>query len=238
MESETYGEPPSQEPYNDLEGVGGLTGLPDSAFHRDIDKLVLSAGSETVKTAIICPPTIYGAGRGPGNQRSRQVYNLVKNTLEKGQAPVLGKGLTEWDHVHVHDLSALFVLLAEAAVSYPNKDDLDSKLWGAEGYFLAENGHHVWGEISKEVGRVAFEKGYIKEKTTVPIGVEEAKEQFGFEALSWGLNSKGVAGRAGKYLGWKPKGKSLVEEIPDIVEREARELGLKPGYGEKAAGGK
>ncbi|KAK6596093.1 hypothetical protein H4I95_10009 [Botrytis cinerea] len=87
MESQTYGEAPSQPPYDDLDNVSQLTHLPDSAFHRDIDKLVLSAGSSSLKTAIVCPPTIYGPGRGPGNQRSRQVYNLVRITLQKGQAP-------------------------------------------------------------------------------------------------------------------------------------------------------
>ncbi|TVY47656.1 hypothetical protein LOCC1_G001798 [Lachnellula occidentalis] len=231
METNTYGEPPSQPPYDDLDGVAALTSLPDTAFHRDIDKLVLAAASDAVKTAIACPPTIYGAGRGPGNQRSRQIYNLVEATLSKGQAPQLGRGLTEWDNVHVHDLSALLVLLTEAAVA--NKPELDSKLWGKEGYFLAENGHHVWGEISREVGRVAYEKGYIKN-----MDVAEAKETYGFEALTWGLNSKGLAKRARKYLGWKPEGKSMEDEIPEIVESEAKSLGLKSGYAEKAAGGK
>jgi nucleoside-diphosphate-sugar epimerase len=140
-ETETYGEPPSQPAYDDLENVSGLTSLPDKAFHRDVDKMVLESASNIVKTVIVCPPTIYGPGRGPGNTRSRQVYNLARITLELGQAPQLGRGLTEWDNVHVHDLSDLFVLLVEAAVA--NKLDMDAKLWGKEGYFLAENGHHV-----------------------------------------------------------------------------------------------
>jgi len=216
--------------------VAGLTGLPDKAFHRDVDKIVLEAASDSVKTAILCPPTIYGSGRGPGNGRSRQVYNLAKRTLEGGKAPQLGRGLTEWDNVHVHDLSDLFILLADAAVK--NDPKLDDKLWGKEGYFLAENGHHVWGEVSKEVGEVAFEKGYIKEKGTNVLTIEDAKKSYGFEALSWGLNSKGFAKRARKYLGWKPKGRSLKDEIPDIVDSEAKSLGLKPGYAEKAAGQK
>ncbi len=96
METETYGEPPSQQPYDDLDRVSDLTSLPDSAFHRDVDKLVLEASSDVVKTAIVCPPTIYGPGRGPGNQRSRQVYDLAKATLQNGQAIYLGKGLAEW----------------------------------------------------------------------------------------------------------------------------------------------
>ena len=139
METKIYGEAPSQQPYDDLDRVSDLTSLPDTAWHREIDKAVLSVGSDAVKTAIVCPPTIYGPGRGPGNKRSKQVYLLAKVTLEKGKAPILGKGLTEWDNVNVHDLSDLFVLLVDAALS-KNKD-LDGEIWGEKGYFLAENGH-------------------------------------------------------------------------------------------------
>jgi nucleoside-diphosphate-sugar epimerase len=235
MDTETYGEGPSQPPYDDLENVSGLTSLPDQAFHRDVDKLVLAAGSDAVKTAIVCPPTIYGLGRGQGNKRSRQVYNLARVTLERGQAPQVGKGLTEWDNVNVHDLSDLFVLLVEAAIV--NKPDMDSKLWGREGYFLAENGHHVWGELSKKIGELAYHKGYIKEKGVKPISPEEAKEVAGFEALSWGLNSKGFAKRARQYLAWKPKGRSLENEIPYIIDGEAENIGMKIGHAQKVTGG-
>ncbi|CZS89138.1 related to nucleoside-diphosphate-sugar epimerase [Rhynchosporium agropyri] len=236
MESETYGEPPSQQPYDDLDRVSDLTSLPDSAFHRDIDKIVLGASSDVVKTAILCPPSIYGSGRGPGNQRSRQVNVLVKTTLEQGQTVVLGRGLTEWDNVNVHDLASLFVLLVEAAIA--KKPDMDGKLWGKEGYYLVENGHHVWGELSKLVGKTAFDKGYIKEKDTKAMTPDEAKEAAGFEALSWGMNSKGFAKRAREYLGWKPTGRSLEDEIPFIVDGEAEHLGIKKGHAEKAAGQK
>lgn len=235
-ETKTYGEPPSQPPYDDLENVAGLTGLPDSAFHRDIDKIVLESASDSVKTAIVCPPTIYGPGRGPVNKRSRQVYHLARITLKLGKAPQVGRGLTEWDNVHVHDLSDLFILLVEAAVA--NKPELDSKIWGKEGYFLAENGHHVWGELSKQVGEVAYERGYIKEKGVTAMSPDEASKQAGFEALSWGLNSKGYAKRARKYLGWKPKARSLNDEIPNIVDGEAEILGLKVGHAEQVATGK
>jgi nucleoside-diphosphate-sugar epimerase len=172
--------------------------------------------------------------RGVGNQRSRQVYNLAEATLQLGQAPQLGKGLTEWDNVHVHDLSNLIVLLVEAALA--NQPDMDAKLWGKEGYFLAENGHHAWGELSKEIAGVAFEKGYIQDMTLKEMTSKEAMDFAGFQAMSWGLNSKGFAKRARKYLGWKPSGKSLSDEIPSIVDGEAKALGLIKGHAAKAAG--
>jgi nucleoside-diphosphate-sugar epimerase len=237
MELNLIGEAPHQAPYDDLEGVSALTNLPDSAFHRNVDKVVLEAGMShpaVVKTAIVCPPTIYGPGRGPGNGRSRQVYELVRVTLRLGKAPQLGTGLTEWDNVHVHDLSALLVLLVQAAVA--NKPDVAEELWGEKGYFLAENGHHVWGMVAKQVAEAAYRAGYISSPEVETMSVDRAKEIAGFQAVTWGLNSKGFAKRARKFLGWSPKGRSLEEEIPDIVDGEAKLLGLKKGHKEKVEG--
>jgi hypothetical protein len=238
MELGNIGEAPHEEPYDDLENVSALTNLPDSAFHREIDKIVLAAGTANpgvVKTAVVCPPTIYGPGRGPGNQRSRQVYSLANATLRRGKAPRLGRGLTEWDNVHIHDLSNLFVLQVEAAIQ--NKAELAHELWGAKGYFLAENGHHVWGEVSKWAAEAAYKAGYIASPEIETLTADQAKEIAGFEAVSWGLNSKGFAKRARKFLGWQPKGRSLKEEIPDIVEGEAKSLGLKVSHKEKVLAG-
>lgn len=187
-----------------------------------------------MKTAVVCPPTIYGDGRGPGNKSSRQVPVLVKTALKTGQTPQIGRGLAEWNHVHVNDLATLFVLLTEAAIK--NDPSLDAKLWGKEGYYLAENGNHVWGEVSKWVAADAYKKGYIKTEELKPMGTEEAEKTAGFEALSWGLNSRGQAKRAREYLGWKPVGRSLKDEIPYMIDAEAKAQGLEKGYAEKAAG--
>lgn len=48
--------------FNDLDGVEELTHLPDEAFHRNIDRIVLAAGADPssgLRTVIVCPPTIY-----------------------------------------------------------------------------------------------------------------------------------------------------------------------------------
>lgn len=222
METKTFGEPNSLPPYNDLEGVSELTSLPDAASHRDVDKIVLAASSDAVKTAVIAPPTIYGRGRGPGNQRSIQVYALAARTLKDGQAPLLGRGLTEWDNVHIYDLSDLYVLFLGAIAA--NDKSLDKELWGTNGYFLAENGTHIWGEVSKQVAEAAFDQGYIKTKELKPLPVGELKAG----EFTWGRNSRGDAKRARKYLGWKPT-KNLKDEISAIVASEAALLGLKSG---------
>jgi len=205
--------------YNDLDGVGELTNLPDDAFHRNVDKLVLDAGmkhGDVLKTCIVCPPTIYGKGRGPVATRGRQVYELAKLILEKGYTPIIGEGKARWNNVHIEDLSEVYRLLVEKAVA----KDTNDELWGAKGYLLTENGEHIWGDLARTVASQAAEMGYVSDPKEGSLDKDEAIQQAGFEAVSWGLNSRGKAGRARKYLGWQPVKPSIEEEVPDILKQE------------------
>ncbi|KAF5561826.1 nucleoside diphosphate sugar epimerase [Fusarium phyllophilum] len=227
MDNKRYGEAPlPEQAYNDLEGVDKVTSLPDTAFHRDVDKIVLDEAAKdpsAVKVAIVCPPTIYGTGRGPANQRSRQIPGLTETTLEKGFGPIIGAGETEWDNVHVHDLSNLIVLLSERAASSEKQSD-EQEIWGPKGYFFAENGKHKWSQISALIAKEAKKQGVIDTDETKVLDVDEAQKKLGFQALSWGLNSRGEAKRARKFLGWKPVSESLEEWIPESVQIEAKRL--------------
>ena len=223
----TFGEP-DDKVFDDLDGVDELVNLPAEAFHRNVDEIVLKAGTENadkVKTAIICPPTIYGEGRGPGSGRGRQVYELTSFILNEGYCPRIGRGLARWNHVHVHDLSAAIGLLFDAALDPSRKDD--PELWGARGYFLTENGEHAWGELAVQIGSEVQKQGYSGPELSVKqLSFDEAvKSPAGFEAASWGMNSRAKALRAAKFLGWKPAERGLVLEIPTIVKSEAARLG-------------
>jgi nucleoside-diphosphate-sugar epimerase len=226
QDNKRYGEEPlPEQSYDDLEGVDKVTSLPDTAFHRDVDKIVLEEAAknpDAVKVAIVCPPTIYGTGRGPSNQRSRQIPGLAETTLEKGFGPIIGAGKTEWDNVHVHDLSSLIVILSERAASSDNQNE--QEIWGPKGYFFAENGTHKWSEISTLLAKEAKKQGLIDNDETKVLDVDEAQEKLGFQALSWGLNSRGEAKRARKYLGWKPVSPSLEEWLPEAIQVEAQRL--------------
>lgn len=213
-----------EQSYDDLDGIDKVTSLPDSAFHRDVDKIVLAYAAEdpeAVKIAIVSPPTIYGPGRGPASQTSRQIPSLIATTLEEGFGPIIGAGHTEWDNVHVQDLSNLIVLLA-AQSTLPEKNTDEREIWGPKAYYFAENGTHKWSEITKVVAKEAHKQGLIPSSEAKELDVEVAKERHGFESLSWGLNSKGKARRARKYLGWKPSYPSLEETIPEAVRSEAQ----------------
>ncbi|KAK8088121.1 nucleoside-diphosphate-sugar epimerase [Apiospora hydei] len=211
--------------FDDYAGVDELTSLPDDAFHRNVDKVVLEAASDVVRTAIVCPPTIYGTGRGPVATRGRQVYELARLVLREGYAPIVGGGRARWNHVHVADLSEAFRLLVEQAVASEKKDD--QELWGSRGYYFVESGEHVWGALARGMAATAFEMGLLKSEKKPedrPLDKDEALAVAGFEAVSWGWNSRGRAQRLRKVLGWRPRAPTLGESVPEILEYEKRRL--------------
>ena len=212
----------SEREYNDWTAVQDLTGLPQDAFHKNVDDLVLASGSDSVKTAILCPPTIYGRGRGPLNTRSRQAYELAHLILTAGYVPIIGQGKARWNNVHVSDLAQLFVLLTEAAIA----NNTDPQLWNEQGYYLVENGEHLWADLARLMGKKAIELGLVKSEKMEEsqLGKDKAIEQAGFEAVSWGFNSRGKAVRARKLMGWKPEGLSIEDNVLEILSDEKSRL--------------
>jgi len=169
----------------------------------------------------------YGTGRGSVSGRGRQVYELASFILKEKYCAQIGKGLSRWNNVHVHDLSEVFELLVKAALDNSRRND--SEIWGARSYLLTENGEHAWGKLSESIGKEAHKQGLFKGNTpdVRDWSIDEAvKSSAGFEAASWGMNSRGKATRARKVLGWKPNKSSLDEEIPTIVRSEAARMGL------------
>lgn len=218
--------PLPEQKYYDVQGVDRVVNLPDYADHRNIDQIVQGAISDAVRVAIICPPTIYGTGSGPVNTRSIQVPDLAKGTLEKGFAPIVGAGKTEWDNVHVSDLGDIYALLVEATQDAAKKDN--PEIFGPEAYYFAENGAHVWADVARWVAEEASRQGFLPAALTKSVSQKEVDLMDGVATTSWGQNSKGVAERASKFLGWVPKGAALKDEVAAIVTYEAEKLGLTP----------
>ncbi|KAJ5182675.1 hypothetical protein N7492_000291 [Penicillium capsulatum] len=210
--------------YNDWEGVSELVNLPSDALHRNVDEIIIGAGQRdpsSVRTAVVCPPTIYGPGRGSGNTKSVQAYLLSAAVLKRGKGLLVGKGENVWHEVHVQDLSNVFLALGEAAAAGGGK-----ATWGDEGYYLAENGSFVWGDIQRAVAQAAYDQKYISSPEVESLDNAQITEISPFGLYLWGTNSRGHAYRARKLFGWEPKQPKLVELIPDIVALEAKGLGL------------
>lgn len=197
-------------------------------------------GTEVTDHLIIqvCPPTIYGPGRGPGNKRSHQVPELARCTLEQGHGIKVNAGKTIWTHVHVQDLSDVYLKLVENAASGGSLAEWPGKpaMWGADGYYFTEVGEHVWGEVSQWIATEAKNLGLLKTDEVKSISADEASKLTGFGQAIWGANSRGQAKRAREILDWKPRRPSLRDEIKATVELEAKRLELQPGHAKVAAG--
>ena len=232
IERGIYGEA-SPEIYDDWDGIKTVTSLQDNAPHRVVDKIVLAAGRENpalLKTAIVCPPTIYGKGRGPNNQRSQQLPDLAKYTLIEKHGLQIGAGKTFWTNVHVADLSKCYLLLVEAAVEGRGR-----ATWGDEGYYFTENNEHVWGNLSKVVASEAYKQGFIQSDEVVSLSAEEANRLRPRAQIHWGANSRCRAIRARKLLHWEPKEESIEASVPEVVKVEAEALGLIEHHAAKVA---
>lgn len=161
-----------------------------------------------------------GKGRGPVSGRGRQVYEIAKLILTRKYIPTVGAGRARWNNVHIEDLSDVFDLLVQAAV----RNDLSDELWGPKGYMLIENGEHVWSDLAQKIGKEAENLGYVGSLDGRSLTKEAAMDQAGFEAVSWGLNSRGRGLRARRFLGWTPTQHSLEYELPDIIQQEHQRL--------------
>ncbi|KAH8153416.1 uncharacterized protein LAJ45_02228 [Morchella importuna] len=220
-----FGQQVDEKIYDDIESIKEITSFPiEGHVHRDVDTIILGANSDNVKTAIVCPPTIYGVGAGTaGNTRSNQVPGLTKFTLQRGETFQVNAGKSYWNNVHIDDLSQLYLLLTEDAAAGGKK-----ATWGTEGYYFAENGEHVWGELAKKIAEKAKVKGYLRTNDVASLNDDEIKKIHPFGCVIWGTNSRGRASRARKVLGWTPKGASLEETLDALIDSEAKSLGITP----------
>lgn len=226
--NEREGEAPlPEQKYHDTDDIDRLLNLPDRAPHRDVDKIVQAAASDAVKIAILCPPLIFGKGSGAGNQKSIQIPTLVDMTLQEGFAPVIGPGKNEWDYVHIDDLGDLYVKIFNATQD-PSKNN-NPEIFGPHGYFFAPGGVLSFTKIAERAIEEIKKQGYKIDVAIKHVSFAEQTKLKGYApvAETLGHNSKGVAQRAYKYLGWVPKETATVEDdVANVVRHKAESIGL------------
>jgi hypothetical protein len=93
---------------------------------------------------------------------------------------------------------------------------------------IVENGEHLWADLARSMGKKAVELGFLKgELEEKSLGKDKAIDQAGFEAVSWGFNSRGKAERAKKVVGWEPKAPGIEETIEEILKDEKSRIDKK-----------
>jgi len=165
------------------------------ASRVEIDEMVRNAADDGVRSVVIAPSLIYGLGHGL-NSQSIQVPWLIKAAKKFGVAKHIGPGENRWANVHIDDLMGLYVLAIEKAP--------------AGAFYYAENGENSMREVCEAISRMLGQGGRTQSMT-----VEEAAIEWGDGPANdtMGSNSRVRARRARTELKWRPKARSLIEEI-------------------------
>jgi len=213
--------------YNDSKPES-IASLAPSQPHRDVDLAIVEADQEGyIKSYIILPSTIYGIAEHPlakagiSNPYSQQIPDLVRVSLARGEAGVVGKGAAVWGDVHIDDNSALYATVLEGVL---NKSPALGH--GVDGFYFGISGEHSWYEISKEIAEVLVEKGRSKSSEPTPFTEEEFVRYFGSvqRGYGFGTSSRGIADHS-RAIGWKPKFTkedmiaSIKVEIQDVIDK-------------------
>lgn len=213
--------------YGDVDDEERIRALIRQHQNRTVDNFVLDISETTaaVKTALVIPSLVYGKGRGPGNQRSIQVPELARVALERKRAVQIGEGANVWSNVHVADLSSMLVRLVESAVSGSKEE----RVWGVSGLFFAGSDPGVgFGSIAKQIATAAHGSGLLPDTDVDEISAEEADTLSPHASAIMGTNARTLSERAQQVLGWKPRERSLYDEIPLTVAAEAQRLASGP----------
>jgi len=164
----------------------------------DMNRYVRQAAIDKgVRSAVICPSMIYGAGSGL-QPDSDQIPKLIAMSRQSGAAVYFGKGLNIYSNVHIDDLVDLYLLVLEKAP-------------GAS-FFFAENGHSSFREIAEMIGRLPEFEG-----RTASVPVADVIRQFGESARLGVASNSYVSAANARRLGWSPQAPSLAEWLKTLT---------------------
>lgn len=96
-------------------------------MHHSIDRMIQDVSNDLLKTAIICPPDIYGQSKGISSRTSFMVPLYVEALLQGKEPFYLGRGENWRAVVHIDDVVDLFALLLQEALLGGGKAQ-----WGRE----------------------------------------------------------------------------------------------------------
>jgi nucleoside-diphosphate-sugar epimerase len=168
--------------------------LPEKIQRVAVQRTVLAAAAQGIRSVVLCPTLIYGEGRA-ANPDSIQVPTLIRQAVKSGVPRYIGAGENVWSTVHIEDVCDAYLLALEAAP--------------AGSFFYLESGETNFKAIVESIGRL------LGGRPAQGWSLDEAIAQWGPMAawFSLGGNSRVNADKARRMLGWKPKGAGLFEEI-------------------------
>ncbi|KAG5650404.1 hypothetical protein H0H81_012370 [Sphagnurus paluster] len=87
---------------------------------------------------------------------SLQIHTLIKASLARGAAGMVGHGKNVWSNVHINDLGNLYNVLYDAIQVNPATPH------GSKGFYFAENDKHNMCDIALSIGKATVSLGEAK----------------------------------------------------------------------------
>ena len=169
--------------------------LPEKIQRVAVQRAVLAAAGQGVRSVVLCPSLIYGRGGG-ANPDSIQVPNLIRQAVRSGIPRYIGEGENIWSTVHIDDVAGAYLLALAGA--------------RAGSFYYIENGEASLKSIVQSIARLLGGK-----QPPQSWSIDAAVAEWGPQAawFSLGGNSRVSAEKARKMLGWSPAGADLFHEI-------------------------
>ncbi|KAK5124408.1 hypothetical protein LTR85_001625 [Meristemomyces frigidus] len=203
--------------WSDIDNLDEITSRPDRELHRNVDKIIQTAAadhSDNLRTAIVCPPDIYGPGRGPGKTQSAYMPAFLDAIKKLGAPFYAGEGTNTRSWVHIEDLMTVYLKIIEAAAAGGEGAD-----WGQEGYYFASSQEASQIDIAKAAGNILKSHGMIDSAEPKAISFEDiaaayvTRSGYRIGTYMFAANSRTRAHRAAKLFGYEPSAPTLWESM-------------------------
>jgi nucleoside-diphosphate-sugar epimerase len=212
--------------WSDISSLPEITSLPDGELHRNTETILhrtVAEHSDKINIAIMCPPDIYGRGKGLAKRHSALIpmfVNVIRNKND-GKAFYYGDGGNTRSWVHIDDLMKLYLRVVEAAAdpkNYPREE-----YFNENGYYFAGTQEHSQLDLAKATARILHKHGVIEATDVEEVGLKKIDGMvnlFGFETLGrylFASNSRTKAERAEKLFGYKGEAPGLMQDLEQDV---------------------
>ncbi|KAJ8507841.1 hypothetical protein ONZ45_g9825 [Pleurotus djamor] len=189
-----------------------MASIPLTQPHRIIDTTILKADEAGyMKSFIILPSTIWGVSTGSlvesgiSNAYSQQIPRLIHTSISRRQGGMVGLGKNIWPNVNIAELSDLYLLIFDAAIT---KSEIGH---GLNGYYFGENGEHSLYVVGKAIAETLVKLGIGSSPEPTTFTKQEIDKYLGNESL--GSNSRCRANHS-RFIGWRPT-RSTVDMLSD-----------------------
>ena len=241
-----WGEPNGEvegDVWDDIRDIGQIRSLPDTTVHVITDKIVSTANSKFVNTAVVSPPLIVGLSPSPIHPTPLtfpDIFHVIKSVRA---GFIVAKGANRICFVEVDDLAQLFLHLVQDALhrlgvpgvdtdARPGDDSISA--WGPDAYYYLSTvelafeqfmAQHLLPAIEKASPEVLASPTVIKTLSVDEI-TEMVKIRLGgaLEAELWsrhiaeglGTAMRVRGSRAERIFGVKPTGTIELDECVSV----------------------